>query len=93
MEETDQTVCCPVLVSDSQNDPILSSGAATRRHRRPTVHVEVGDRCGRRESRAVDTQMGSTDNFQPGGSKLLPPLNLHGCLWPVVAAAVVMEQF
>lgn len=92
MEETDQTVYCPVPVSNSRNDPILSSGAETRCHRRPSVHAEVGDRCGVRESRAVGTQMGSTDNVQPVGSTLLPPLNLHGHLWPVVAAAVVTER-
>lgn len=91
MEETDQTVCCPVPVSNSQNDPMPPSGAARRCHG-PTVHVEVGGRCGKRETRAVDTQTGSTDNFQASGSKLLLRLNLHRCLWPPVAAAVAIEK-
>lgn len=89
--ETDQTVCRPVPVSGSQNDPILWPRAATWCRRRPTVHAEVADRCGRRESRAVDTQMGSTDNFRVVGSKLLPPPNLHAHLWPL-GADVAMEQ-
>ena len=84
------TVCCPVPESNSQNDPILWSAAVTRCHRRPAAHVDVGGRCDRREPRAVDTQMGSTDDFRTLGSKRLPPQNPLGVR---PAAAVALEQF
>lgn len=88
MVEMDYTVCCLAPVSNSQSDPILWSEAVTGFRRRPTADVELGGRCGRRESRVVDIQMGSTDNLEHLGSKHLLPLTFHG-LWP----AVVTECF
>lgn len=86
----DYTVCCPAPVSNSQSVPILWSVAATRLRRRPTARDEPGGRCGRRDSTAVDIQMGSTDDLQHLVSKRLPPLTFHG-VWPV--AADVTEHF
>lgn len=92
MGERDLIVCCPVPVSNSQNDPILSPEAARSCHRRPTARVAAGGRCGRRESTAVNSQMGSTDDLQPVSSKMPLPLNLHARHWPVAAAAAVMME-
>lgn len=83
--EMECTVCCPAPVSNSRSGPILWPAAATRFRHRPTARVEPGGRCGRRDSRAVEIQMGSTGELQHTGSSHLPPLTVD--VWPAAAVA------
>lgn len=83
MEERNRIVCCPAPVSDSQTDPIPLSGVEKSCHCEATVPVQVGYRCGRRGSGAVNS---------PAGAPVLR-LRLHRHLSPVAAAPVATLEF
>lgn len=86
--EADETVCCLVPVSNSWKPPILLPGATTCYHCRPKVQAEAADRCGRRQSRAVDTQID-----QAQCSKCLLDLHLRLDVADVVMDLFLMASF